>query len=92
MLGGTHYYMVAQAISDFLGESVRLISAGGAAARAMCTYLQNNDLLSDGKQPKSEFFTTGDVEEFAKTAQIMLGKAIKKELKTVKNFYKIAKL
>ena len=72
ILGCTHYPLLADVISEYMGDNVRLISAGAAAARRLCKYLQENGLTCESHTAKTEYFTTGVPKNFARTAALML--------------------
>ncbi len=72
ILGCTHYPLLADIISEYMGDNVRLISAGAAAARKLCSYLRENEMTCEGRMSKTEYFTTGAIENFARTAELML--------------------
>ena len=76
ILGCTHYPLLSDVISEYMGPEVRLISAGAAAARRLAEYLRDNNLCCDKGQAKTEYFTTGKTEQFAKTASLMLKRDI----------------
>lgn len=81
ILGCTHYPLLSEVVREYAGESVNLISSGGAAARSLARYLQGRGMTSNGIRHGAEYFTTGVVEEFAKTARIMLRKDISAQLR-----------
>ena len=72
ILGCTHYPLLADVISEYMGENVRLISAGAAAARTLCGYLRENEMTCESRTARTEYFTTGSTENFARTAELML--------------------
>lgn len=76
LLGCTHYGIIAEAISDYLGREVILVGAADAAARAMCAYLAENDMLAENNANES-YFTSSSVSDFEKLAPIMLGYEMK---------------
>ena len=63
LLGCTHYGIIEEAIRDFLGEDVPLLSASECAAKALCDYLIQND-LTGGERGEARFFVSGDARRF----------------------------
>lgn len=80
ILGCTHYPLLGEAIADYMGSDVQLISSGGEAALALGEYLHREDKLSDGREKGSRrWFTSGDAAAFARSAEIFLGHAVRAE-------------
>ncbi len=77
ILGCTHYPHLAQAISDYMGEGVRLVSSGAAAAVQAAEHLRAYDMFTDNtdKQPL-ECYTTDSEELFSANAGKFLGSGI----------------
>ena len=92
ILGCTHYPLLADVISEYMGENVRLISAGAAAARRLCGYLRENDMTCEDRAAKTEYFTTGAIENFARTAALMLKYDISPYLTEIEPFDKHANI
>ncbi|MGI5979733.1 MAG: glutamate racemase [Oscillospiraceae bacterium] len=88
ILGCTHYPLLADIISEYMGPEVRLISSGAAAARRLCADLRDADTLSDGARGGTCYFTTGERDAFARTAQLMLRKDISSTLTGIEPFDK----
>lgn len=86
ILGCTHYPLLADVISEYMGVNVRFISAGAAAARVLCTYLRENGMASDKRTADTEYFTTGSTSAFAETARLMLQRDISLSLHGVEPF------
>ncbi len=63
LLGCTHYGIIKDAIRDYLGEDVPLLSASECAARALRDYLVQNDLTGGGRG-EVRFFVSGDRRQF----------------------------
>lgn len=78
LLGCTHYGIIAEAISDYLGEEVVLVGAADASARAMCAYLTENNMLAENNERES-YFTSSSVGDFEALAPIMLGYEMKEK-------------
>lgn len=80
ILGCTHYPLLGEAIAEFMGRDVRLISSGGEAALALGDYLHREDKLSDSRsKAENRWLTSGDAENFARSAEVFLGHPIKAE-------------
>ena len=75
LLGCTHYGLIAPAISAFLGEDVKLVSASRSAARAACLRLEQNGLT--GGSGETLYYTSGDAGEFSAAASRLLARDIK---------------
>jgi glutamate racemase len=88
ILGCTHYPLLADVISEYMGSDVKLISAGAAAARSLCAYLKENAMTSGKKGSKTEYYTTGQTGCFAYTAKLMLKRDISAELTGIEPFDK----
>ena len=88
ILGCTHYPLLADIISEYMGGGVRLISSGAAAARRLCADLRDADTLSDGACGGTRYFTTGDGGAFARTAALMLRRDISRQLHCIEPFDK----
>ncbi|MFB0921540.1 MAG: glutamate racemase [Oscillospiraceae bacterium] len=86
ILGCTHYPLLAEVISEYMGEGVKFISAGAAAARSICLYLCENGFTSKSGTGKAEYYTTGSSEKFAATAELMLKRDISPYLKGIEPF------
>ena len=50
ILGCTHYPLLADVISEYMGGDVKLISAGAAAARKLCAYLVENGMTNEAHE------------------------------------------
>ncbi len=88
ILGCTHYPLLADVISEYMGADVRLISAGAAAARSLSAYLGENGLTSKNRSYGAEYYTTGSPEHFARTAELMLRRDISQFVRGVEPFDK----
>lgn len=85
LLGCTHYGLIAEAISDYLGRDVALIGAADAAARALRAYIEAEGMQADcggGEQ----YYTSGSVEDFTALAPIMLGYGLRAEVRYTEPF------
>lgn len=80
ILGCTHYPLLEDAIADYMGGDVRLISSGGEAALALGEYLHSEGLLNDSEEMGTRIWlTSGDEESFAQKASVFLGHSIEAE-------------
>ena len=81
LLGCTHYGIIAEAINDYLPETI-LVGAADAAARALKAYLEETGAVS-GKNAAEQYFTSGNTEDFVKLAPVMLGYELKSAVQFV---------
>ena len=80
ILGCTHFPLLEDAISEYLGEDVHLISCGGEAALALREYLHDEDKLKgDDEIGYRRFFTSGDTAVFSAGAETFLGHIVEAE-------------
>ena len=80
ILGCTHYPLLEGAISEFMSVDVRLITSGGEAALALAEYLHREGKLSERREKGlRRWFTSGDTEVFARSAEVFLGHAVDAE-------------
>lgn len=86
ILGCTHYPLLADVISEYMGGNVRLISAGAAAARSLSAMLGEQGMTCEKRIAKTRFYTTGSADSFAKTAQLMLKRDISAQLTQIAPF------
>ena len=63
LLGCTHYGFIEDAIRDYLGEDVKLMSAADCGAAALRDYLTQNG-LTGGEHAERRFYVSGDVRAF----------------------------
>ncbi|MET3697349.1 glutamate racemase [Bacillus oleivorans] len=69
ILGCTHYPLLEETISRYLGPDVQIISSGEETAREMSTILYFQDLLnSSSERPTHQFYTTGSSGLFSQIA------------------------
>jgi len=71
LLGCTHYGLIANAISDYLGDGVALVSAADCAAKAMRERILSLGIEGAGAQER--YYTSGTAEEFSCLASTLLG-------------------
>ncbi|MCM1578657.1 MAG: glutamate racemase, partial [Ruminococcus sp.] len=82
ILGCTHYPHLREAISEFMGEDVTLISAGAEAAKFALNTLASQNLLSARTEPGTVTYYTSDSPElFRENAETFLGGKITGEVK-----------
>lgn len=80
ILGCTHYPLLEDIISGFVGRHVRLVSSGAEAARELAAHLREKGMLSSkGSGGKCRYFTSGDRAFFALSAEYLLGHEVKPE-------------
>lgn len=84
LLGCTHYGLIAEAISDYLGGDVALIGAADASARALKAYLEAEDMQAEAGD--EQYYTSGSVENFTTFAPLMLGYQLRSGVKYVEPF------
>ena len=71
LLGCTHFGFLSEAIREYMGENVELISASECAAESVCNYLMKNSL--SGGNGEISFITSGDRELFIRLSSRLLG-------------------
>ena len=80
ILGCTHFPLLEEAIAEFMGRDVHLISCGGEAALALGEYLHSENMLNDSKiAGERRYFTSGDAESFSRHSAPFLGHPVKGE-------------
>lgn len=82
ILGCTHYPILAPAIRRVMGDSVKLINTGEAAALKIKQILTENNMLAD-KKSDSHFFVSDTTQTFIETSEILLGKTLDFDVKKV---------
>lgn len=74
ILGCTHYPMLSGLIQVVMGEDVVLVSSAEETAKDVYSTLLSMDMLRDDPgEPRREFLTTGDAEQFRRVAHHFLG-------------------
>ena len=77
VLGCTHYPLLMDVISDYMGAGVTLIDTGEEAARAAADLLARRDRLNDpARNGLRRYYASDSAEDFAATAKLFLGKDI----------------
>lgn len=84
LLGCTHYGLIEDAISDYMGKNVVLIGAADAAARALKAYLEAGGMQAGNGD--EQYYTSGSVEDFTTLAPVMLGYGLKTGVRYVEPF------
>ncbi len=74
LLGCTHFDFAGNAIRNYIGRDVRIVSAAGCAARSMSDYLKVHALTGTGGT--TEYYTSGSADSFAANAGALLGEDI----------------
>ena len=78
LLGCTHYPIMEQAIRQYMGDDVTLVSAGSAAALELVQYLSEKKLcVQDDAPVQPRYYTSGSSEAFVKTAELFFGTGLK---------------
>ncbi len=81
ILGCTHFPLLEEAIAEYMGRDVRLISCGGEAALSLAQWLRREDKQNlSGKMGLRRYFTSGDVGSFSQQAAALLGHPVEAEL------------
>ena len=84
ILGCTHFPIIARAISNYLGNNVRLIDSGRETALYAANILKKNDLLNKSDTSGScSYYVSDTVESFRHTAEIFLGKSVEDEVRHI---------
>lgn len=77
ILGCTHYPLLKEAISDYMGESVALVDSGYETALYSAKLLRENNLLNTDKTKKEpEFFVSDTPDDFENVAGLFLGRNV----------------
>ncbi len=82
ILGCTHYPILAPAISKVMGDKVKLVNTGEAAAIKIKQILTDSDMLACDKQ-ESHFFVSDTTQTFIETSEILLGKSLDFDVKKI---------
>ncbi len=84
VMGCTHYPLLRDVVGNFLGPEVTLIDAGGACARTLVHFLQQNDLLNSGSAPcEQRYFVSDSVDDFARLASLFLGENLSEQVEQI---------
>ena len=77
ILGCTHFGLISEAISDYLGKEIQLLSASDCAAQEMQNLLSERGLRSDNTAGNVEYHTSGEVQVFERLAGQILNIEVK---------------
>lgn len=84
ILGCTHYPMFHDAIAEYMGENVTLISSGAQAARFAESVLARNNLFNESEtEGERVFYSSDSAEMFEENAALFLGEKIHGSVKRV---------
>lgn len=84
VLGCTHYPLLMDVISDYMGPNVTLIDTGEEAARAAASLLLAQDQLNDSaRKGLRRYYASDSAQDFAATAALFLGKDISDRVERV---------
>ena len=85
LLGCTHYGLISDAISAYLGPDVILVGAADASAQCLVQYLRETDRLAVHGGSES-YYTSGSTADFEALAPVMLGYELKSRVNFVEPF------
>ena len=81
ILGCTHFPIIAQAISNYLGSEVTLIDSGKETALYAARLLSEQKLLNRSENSGAcRYYVSDTVEDFRRVAEIFLGKSVGNEV------------
>ena len=83
VLGCTHYPLLEEVISAYMGPDVTLINAGAEGAREVAHKLEARDALARRERGSSRYFVSDGVEDFARLASIFLRQDVTGEVAQV---------
>lgn len=84
ILGCTHYPMLKKVISEFMGEGVTLIDPGKETAHYVRRFLEEENLLSDGKAESiNRYFVSDAVDGFEKMASLFMKRDISGQVEKI---------
>ena len=84
ILGCTHYPIIRDAIAEYMGNSVTIISSGEEAAKYAHSLLISRDMLSDRSEVgRNTYYTSDSIELFEENAHAFLGDTINGEVHKV---------
>jgi glutamate racemase len=88
LLACTHYPLIIPKLQQFLPANIQVISQGEIVAQSLKKYLLNHPEIAGqiGKQGRTQFFTSGDLEVFDDRASLFFEKSIvSKQIKLTTN-------
>ena len=80
ILGCTHFPVLAPAISRILGDGVRLINMGAAAAQVVKQRLNDADALGNAPAAEHKFFVSDKAASFRQMAELLLSEKINENM------------
>lgn len=84
ILGCTHYPILKDAISEYMGDDVTLISSGAEAAKYTMNMLAMNNMLSQRTESGCvTYYTSDSAELFESNAKAFIGNALHGEVKKI---------
>lgn len=84
ILGCTHFPILREAIAEYMGENVTLISAGAQAAKFTMNMLAGKNLLSSrSEKGRVIYYTSDSAELFESNAQAFLGSSVNGEVRKI---------
>ncbi len=83
ILGCTHFPLVKKEVEKFYGGSTQVIDSTEIVAEHTAAVLQNQNLLSSGKQGAHRFFVSDLTPSFAESTQIFFGEKVRLEEKNL---------
>jgi len=84
ILGCTHYPLLGDVISEFMGDNVRLINSGAAGAEFVAEQLSGKGMLTSRKvEGKHQYFVSDSAESFSGLASIFLQRDATHEVKQI---------
>lgn len=83
ILGCTHYPLLLKAISETVGDGVKLVDSAEPTVDELINILENENMLSDGSKITHEFFVTDAPERVFKIAKHFFGSEMKNKIKKV---------
>jgi len=84
VLGCTHYPLLRDVISDYMGSAVSLVDTGEEAARASVALLTARNGLNDpDRMGERRYYASDSAEDFAATASLYLGSDISNRVERV---------
>jgi len=73
LLGCTHYPLLVDVIAAAVGPGVAVIDSASATASALASLLEVHGMATDGTEAAHVQLTTGDVDAFRRTADLLFG-------------------
>ena len=78
ILGCTHYPLLSEAISDFMGKNTALVDSGYETAVYAAKVMREQNLLNDSREVKNpDFYVSDTPDDFENVAGLFLGRDIK---------------